>query len=344
MTSRWRQSLRLFTPWLIIATALSIAAQAEAHQLGAALIKVKAAAATQSDLNEIQIELHAPIDSNGRPPAVFAELGADCKTLNSHSEAFGDEVIRYWRGQCPNGLEGRILTVSGLNPQTPDAMLMVQYAGGRQAHFTLNRQLKRVTIPTLEQAPAAAPVRHYLTMGVEHIASGYDHLLLVLLLCLIARGAKILWLVTSFTLAHSLTLLSATLWQWQLPAQPVEAMIALSLVLLSAECLRQHNNPAYQSLTLNKPALMAFVFGLIHGLGFAGALSAVGLPDGAAWQALLLFNLGVEIGQLGFVALLLLCYQILSSTIIVQALANLKPPMLYGIGGLSAFWLWQRLF
>lgn len=314
-----------------------------AHQLGTALVKVTASAGIEAGHQQIEIELHAPVDNNGRPPSVFAELEPNCETLSHNSRALREEVLRFWLGQCANGIEGRSLKITGLNAQTPDAMLVVQYASGEQAHFTLNRSLNHITIPALKEAPVAPPVKHYLAMGVEHIASGYDHLLLVLLLCLIASGARLLWVITSFTLAHSAALFTAIVWQWQLPAQPVEAMIALSLMLLAAECLRRHNDHKYQSLTLSKPALMAFLFGLIHGLGFAGALTAVGLPEDAAWQALLLFNLGVELGQLAFIAVLLIAYRILSSTIVVQALPNIKPPMLYGIGGLSAFWFFQRL-
>lgn len=316
---------------------------ASAHQLGAALIKVAALNTPVAGQLEIRTELHAPVDTNGRPPTVFVEVGNDCTTLGQNSRADDDEVVRYWWGQCKDFFIGRELTVLGLSAQTPDAILVVEYPADEIAHFTLNQKLNRVTIPAPTEAAVQPAVSQYFEMGVAHIWSGYDHLLLVLLLCLLASGKQLVWVVTSFTLAHSISLAGATLWQWQLPSQPVEAVIALSLVSLAAECLRRHRNPNYQSISLSQPALMAFIFGLIHGLGFAGALAEVGLPSETQWLALLLFNLGVETGQLAFIATMMVVYRMLQTTIIVQALPNIKPPMLYSIGGLSAFWLWQRL-
>lgn len=314
-----------------------VAANASAHQLGAALIKVQALPQQQ-----ISVELHAPLDAAGRPPAIATILGDDCNTVSHGSHAEARAVVRHWLQQCQADFAPRTIKVTGLNAQTPDALMVVDYASGEIVHLSANRQNPTVSIPLADAAEPPA-LKHYLPMGFTHIAGGYDHLILVLLLCLMARSKQLLWVVTSFTLAHSASLALATLGHIQAPALVVESCIALSLMLLAAELLRQVKDSSYSSITLRYPAAMAFTFGLIHGLGFAGALAETGLPDDAAWQALLLFNIGVELGQLAFVAVLLSLYAIASSTVARQVLPKIKPPMLYGIGGLAAFWFWQRL-
>ena len=141
----------------------------------------------------------------------------------------------------------------------------------------------------------------YLVLGVEHILAGIDHLLFVLALLLIVRGGKrILLTITAFTVAHSITLVAATLGWVRVPGPPVEAIIALSIVFVAAEIV--HGLRGKPGLTARAPWVVAFTFGLLHGFGFAGALAEVGLPEKAIPVALLMFNVGVEIGQLLFVA------------------------------------------
>ena len=155
---------------------------------------------------------------------------------------------------------------------------------------------------TVVAAPGALEVaRTYFALGVEHILAGVDHLLFVLgLLFLVGSWGRLIGTVTAFTVAHSLTLAAATLGLVYVPQKPVEAAIALSIAFVAADILR--TDDARKSLTRRAPWIVAFVFGLLHGLGFAGALSDVGLPEHAVPLALLFFNLGVELGQLLFIA------------------------------------------
>ena len=181
----------------------------------------------------------------------------------------------------------------------------------------------------------------YLVLGIEHILSGIDHLLFVLALLLIVRGGKRIFLtITAFTAAHSITLVAATLGWVHVPGPPVEAMIALSIVFVAAEIVR--GSQGKEGLTARAPWLVAFTFGLLHGLGFAGALAEVGLPQKAIPIALLTFNVGVEIGQLIFVAVVLVA---------TAALTRLRPmrrawtPYVapYAIGAVAMFWVIERV-
>ena len=201
-------------------------------------------------------------------------------------------------------------------------------------------------------AAAAGPgqvAAAYLWLGIEHILFGIDHLLFVLALLILVRGWKrILFTISAFTLAHSITLTAATLGFVHVPGPPVEATIALSIVLVAAEIVRARRGET--SLATRWPWLIALAFGLLHGFGFAGALSEVGLPAHAIPLALLFFNLGVEVGQIAFVAGVLgLAYVFRMA---VEALpravaAPLRPvasPIVpaYAIGTIATFWLFER--
>jgi hydrogenase/urease accessory protein HupE len=188
-------------------------------------------------------------------------------------------------------------------------------------------------------------VRTYTVLGIEHILTGFDHLLFVLALLLLVRGKRrLIATVTAFTVAHSLTLFAATLGWIHVPRPPVEAMIALSIVFVATEIV--HGRQGRPGLTERYPWTVAFTFGLLHGLGFAGALAEVGLPQASIPTALLFFNVGVEIGQLLFIAavfaLIAAGYQV------ARLLALAAPGWLwrvppYAIGGLASFWLVQRV-
>ena len=181
----------------------------------------------------------------------------------------------------------------------------------------------------------------YLALGIEHILLGIDHLLFVLALVLLVKGwKKLVATITAFTLAHSITLALATLGFVHVPGPPVEACIALSIVFVAAEII--HRRQGRPGLTERAPWVVAFTFGLLHGLGFAGALSEVGLPQHAIPIALLFFNVGVELGQLAFVFIVLL----------VLAAARRLPPRVpawgwraapYAIGSVAMFWVLQRV-
>ena len=181
----------------------------------------------------------------------------------------------------------------------------------------------------------------YTVLGVEHILSGFDHLTFVLALLLIVSGAKrLLITVTSFTLAHSITLAAATLGVMWVPGPPVEAVIALSILFLASELVKV--NRGLPSLTAQFPWIVAFVFGLLHGFGFAGALSDVGLPQNEVPLALLTFNIGVELGQLLFVAAVMALLVLLRKVRREWPQWTQQVPA-YGIGSIAAFWFIERV-
>jgi hydrogenase/urease accessory protein HupE len=177
--------------------------------------------------------------------------------------------------------------------------------------------------------------RAYVVLGIEHILSGVDHLLFVIaLLFLVGFRRRLVGTITAFTLAHSLTLACSVLGWIALRPAPVEAVIAMSIVLVACEALRER-----ETLARRMPALVSFLFGLVHGLGFAGALNSIGLPQSHLPVALLTFNLGVEIGQL---------MTVLAAYALVRLpwsgrLARARTPALYAIGAIAAYWSWSRI-
>jgi hydrogenase/urease accessory protein HupE len=178
-------------------------------------------------------------------------------------------------------------------------------------------------------------------LGVQHILQGIDHLLFVFALLLLIRRPRTLFLtITSFTVAHSITLAIASLNVVSVPQAPIEALIALSIMFVASEIVR--SNRGHTDLSSRYPWLISFVFGLLHGFGFAGALREIGLPQKDVPLALLTFNLGVEAGQLAFVIAALLalaCFRLAFSS----DFRRLSPWAAYLIGAVSAFWLVERV-
>jgi hypothetical protein len=181
----------------------------------------------------------------------------------------------------------------------------------------------------------------YLGLGAEHILFGVDHLLFVLGLLLLVHGfMPLVKTITAFTLAHSLTLCASVLGFIPVDRAPIEAVIALSIILLAREIVAADRGLVH--LTHRKPWLVAFIFGLLHGLGFAGALGEIGLPETAIPLALLFFNLGVEAGQLVFVLALIVVARLLDKTLRLR-LPKLQPVLGYGLGALATLWFFDRL-
>ncbi|MDQ7047296.1 MAG: HupE/UreJ family protein [Sulfurovum sp.] len=186
-------------------------------------------------------------------------------------------------------------------------------------------------------------VQTYTWLGITHILLGFDHLLFVFALLLIVKNMRrLLWTITAFTLAHSLTMVAATLGIIHLPSAPVEAIIALSILFLAMEII--HEKQGKRGLTSRYPWIIAFIFGLLHGFGFAGALAEIGLPQQAITLALIFFNIGVEIGQLLFVATVVLIVLMLQRLSSPALLNKLQTTVVYIIGGVSAFWFIERTF
>ncbi|WP_374594112.1 HupE/UreJ family protein [Aquabacterium sp.] len=236
-----------------------------------------------------------------------------------------------------DGLRGT-LTAQGVGQHFSAAMIKVAWLDGQSRVYTLTKAQRSVQLygSAEDQRGMGDIASAYTLLGVEHILSGYDHLLFVLgLLFLVGFNKRLIWTITAFTAAHSLTLASAALGLLTLRSPPVEASIALSIMLVAGEALRQQ-----PTLSRRWPALVAFLFGLVHGLGFAGALQEIGLPKNHLLVALVTFNVGVELGQLLTVG---------AAWAVVRALSRLswftsaRRPALYAIGTLAAYWSWWRV-
>lgn len=249
-------------------------------------------------------------------------------------------TLERWTVDCgKTGLAGHALYIDGLAATLTDVLVRIALTNGSSYS-----QILRPNAPafTLKGVPSTWQVSgDYFLLGVEHILGGIDHLLFVLGLLLIVRGK---WLlvktVTAFTLAHSITLAMATLGFVHVPQAPVEAVIALSILFLATELAKKRD--ARKGLTERYPWIVALTFGLLHGFGFAGALSEVGLPQTDIPLALLMFNVGVEAGQLLFIGVVLIVLQ-LGKRFLERPVAWAPQAAAYGIGGISAFWVIQRV-
>lgn len=258
-----------------------------------------------------------------------------------------DELRLKWPESCvaePNalhcgerGLKGTF-AIDGVGKRYSAAIVKVFWLDGQSRVYTLTGSQPSIHLygAANDQRSRYEIASTYTILGIEHILTGYDHLLFVLgLLFLVGFQRKLIWTITAFTAAHSLTLASAALGILTLRSPPVEATIALSIVLVAGEAL-------HQRLTLARrwPAVLAFLFGLVHGLGFAGALKEVGLPQNYLPTALLTFNVGVEIGQLLTVAVAGLIWHLIRRW---PAFERARTPLLYGIGSVAAYWSWLRI-
>ena len=269
-----------------------------------------------------------------------AVLPANCRQLApTASYPARGAVLERWTVECDGTIVGREVRIAGLEGTLTDVLVRIERLDGNSYSIRLRPRSPYFVIP---EAPSTWDVaRTYLTLGVEHILGGVDHLLFVLALLLIVGGrwGTLLKTITAFTVAHSLTLAAATLGWVSVPGAPVEAVIALSIVFLAAELA--HAQMGRPGLTQQFPWIVAFSFGLLHGLGFAGALAEVGLPQNQIPLALFQFNVGVELGQLSFVGAVLGTAALWQRTRIQVPDWAWRVPA-YGIGAVAAFWMIQR--
>lgn len=295
---------------MLAVLALAATGLCDAHELLTAALRMDEATG-----GGVTATLNTPLGRDSQPITVVPAFDPRCPAVgDTRVERDGNRVIREWRLQCIGGLDGTRLRFDGLDPRTPEALITVHFARGAIQTLAVDRHDPSVVLHASAAQHNAVGVSAYLPLGIEHILLGPDHLLfvfgLMLIVTTIGGGLRLLVAsLTAFTLAHSLTLGLAMFGIWGLPPKPVEILIALSIVLLAVELASHATRTARglpPTLTMRKPWRVAFLFGLLHGFGFAGALSEIGLPDSARGWALLLFNLGVEIGQLIFVASVLL--------------------------------------
>lgn len=241
--------------------------------------------------------------------------------------------------EIDGGLVGHSITIDGISGGVTDVIARLERLDGTSQ---VERLLPEQPVFEVKKADGRAEVAWaYFVLGVEHILAGIDHLLFVLALLLIVRGPRrIVATITAFTVAHSITLVAATLGWVHVPGPPVEAIIALSIVFVAAEVV--HGIRGRPGLTKRAPWVVAFSFGLLHGLGFAGALAEVGLPQIAIPVALLMFNVGVEAGQLIFVAAMLVLGA-LAGNVMPRISGRVTLATAYGIGAIAAFWTIERV-
>jgi hypothetical protein len=268
-------------------------------------------------------------------------------SARSDKRSMVEDLVPRWPGACTagptslecgaGGLKGT-LAMEGVGKRYSAAMVKVFWLDGQTRVYTLTGAQPTVELygSADDQRGRGEIARAYVILGVEHILSGVDHLLFVIgLLFLVGFRRRLIGTITAFTLAHSLTLACSVFGWITLRSAPVEATIAMSIVLVAGEALRERD-----TLARRVPALVSFLFGLVHGLGFAGALKDVGLPQRHLPLALLTFNVGVEVGQL---LMVLVAFLVVRAPIPRVWLASARRPALYGVGVVAAYWSWLRI-
>ena len=320
---------------LLVGLLLSVSA-ASAHELRPAYLELR-----QTTPDTFDVLWKVPAAGESLRLALYVRLPEGCVNL---TEARGTFVagahLERWRVKAPHGLAGESIAIDGLASTMTDVLVRLEFADGTSWTQRLTPQEPAAVIPKTASRLQTAGV--YLMLGVEHILLGIDHLLFVLALLIIVgwRWGLLVKTITAFTVAHSITLALATLGFVHVPQRPVEPAIALSIVFVAAEIL--HGRQGREDISARAPWILAFAFGLLHGFGFAGALSEVGLPQGQVPLALLFFNLGVEVGQLLFVAVVLSLVALARhAKFPAPQWAQLVPP--YAIGSVAMFWVIQRI-
>jgi hydrogenase/urease accessory protein HupE len=318
-----------------IAGTLAFAASARAHESRPAYLEIK-----ETTPGQYSVLWRTPVLAGMRLPVVF-KMPHDVKNLKEPTvQELADSLVeRRSIDAGPNGLAGKRIEFPGLQLTITDVLVRAEMLDGRK--WTT---IARPSQPWVEVAASQTwwdVIGTYLVEGIRHILFGADHLLFVLGLLLIVKNRwMLLKTVTAFTVAHSITLAIATLGYAEAPVLPLNAAIALSILFLGPEIVRSWRGET--SFTIQHPWIVAFAFGLLHGFGFASALTSAGLPRSELPLALVSFNVGVEVGQLGFVALVLALERSFPILEIrwprwAQALPG------YTVGSLGAFWTVQRV-
>jgi hydrogenase/urease accessory protein HupE len=305
-----------------------------AHEIRPAYLQID-----QVGHNRFSVLWRTPILSGMRLP-VLLQFSDGIKIVTGPLEReLSDSVIERSTIESSRGLPGERITFVGLQATITDVMVRVKLEDG-----SVTTTLVRPSQPWVDiqaRQSSLEVIKVFVLSGIEHILFGFDHLLFVAALMLIVRRwGMLLKTVTAFTVAHSITLTCATLGWLTLPSGPVEIMIAFSIVLVGAEIVRMERGGT--SLAIEWPWIVAFFFGLLHGFGFAGALADFGLPQGDIPLALFSFNVGVELGQLMFIAVLLLAVYLVRRVVDIPRQAVVASA--YAIGIVAAFWSVERLY
>jgi hydrogenase/urease accessory protein HupE len=320
-----------FVLFLVLSLA-AISNPLQAHEVRPGYLRIQQLADDQFDVlwrvparGELRLGIYARMPPNcdaGDNPLAWQE---------------GGTFVERWTTVCPGGIVGQQVVIEGLSSTMIDVLARYERLDDTTQIARLTPAEPAFELTEAESLPQVA--KTYGLLGVEHILLGFDHLLFVLALLLLVPNLRMLfWTITAFTLAHSMTLAAATLGWANVAQKPVEAVIALSILFVAMEIV--HWKQGKPGLTRRWPWVVAFTFGLLHGFGFAGALSEIGLPEHAIPMALLFFNLGVEAGQLIFIAVCLAVWALLRR--IHWPDWAWRVPV-YSIGSLAAFWTIERI-
>ncbi len=319
----------------LIVICVSLAGKVFAHELRPAYLQLH-----QTGAESYDVFWKVPASGDNLRLSLYVQLPETCANQTHPRGIFSSSAYsEQWTVNCPGGLSGSTIRIDGLTATLTDVLVRIEHLDG-------SSQVTRLTSSSPAFIVAPVPYRFevartYLTLGIEHILTGFDHLLFVSgLLLLVTSVRRLLLTVSTFTLSHTVTLSLATLGFVHIPPVPVEAVIALSILFVAYEVLRKRDHT--DSLAQRKPWLVAFSFGLLHGLGFAGGLNAAGLPAGHIPLALGFFSAGVEVGHFSFVAVALTATSAVRHwTTKLPAWSFRVPP--YAIGSVAAYWLIARL-
>ncbi len=314
----------------------------EAHPLAPSLLEL-----TEGRGGRVEVLFKTPSLAPAGSVDLRPELPAACRQLApATASQEGTATVVRWAVDCGEaGLPGARIAITGLAERSTDALVRIRLADGRLIRDVLSGRRPSLVVP--EQETASRVGSRYLALGTEHILLGLDHLLFVLGLLLLVRGRRaLIATITAFTFGHSVTLSLAALGWAVLPQKPVEVAIALSILILAVELTRQDGRGGARLRRDDRrgpwaPWKLAAVFGLLHGLGFAGALAEVGLPQREIPLALLSFNVGIEVGQLLFVGAVLAAARVAGPLIARLPAWSAKVPA-YVLGTLAVFWIFER--
>ena len=332
--SRWARWTAALAVSVCLASALFLAS-AQAHEVRPAYLEIKETAPGQ-----FSVLWRTPVLAGMRLPLALKLPDGVRELSKPVVQELADSLVeRRWIDAGPDGLAGRRIEIVGLQFTITDALVRVEWLDGRTLQTILRAAQAWVDIAASQSRWEV--IGAYVVEGIRHILFGIDHLLFVLgLLLIVGNGWMLLKTITAFTVAHSITLTLATLGYAAVPAPPVECAIALSILFLGPEIVRVRRGET--SFTIRHPWVVAFAFGLLHGFGFATAMTSAGLPRQDLPLALFSFNVGVELGQLGFVAL------VLATEYSFHVLKVRWPRWVaaipgYAVGTAGAFWTIQRV-
>ncbi len=325
MTWRW--------VWMLTVCA-AFAARSHGHEVRPAYLELQ-----QTSADTFDVLWKVPARGDLRL-GLYVRLPEDCEATSEPWAALADGAhIERWSVRHAGALVGETIYIDGLQTTLTDVLVRISRLDGATQVARLSPASPSIVVAASPSAWNVALT--YFVLGVEHILLGTDHLLFVLALLLLVSGWKrIIGTVTAFTVAHSVTLALATLGVVHVPAAPVEAIIALSIVFVAAEIVRSVNG--HPGMAERWPWIVAFLFGLLHGLGFAGALREIGLPHNAIPLALLQFNVGVEVGQLMFIAAVYIVWSALRRLPVEPSPRWALAPA-YLIGAVAMFWVIDRI-